>query len=204
MKDEFDKLKKLLALASSPNKNEAKLALEKAQELAQKLGMPTLGTLEFRTYEFPRATVGMRPRLSTIVCAVAPVFGVPVAFNRKKEILFFCTEDQMQIATYACDCILSQGLADWKEEFRKQRSAAFDFAFWEAFADRIWERFYPLRKIDPLIEREFSARTAITGSYEPSSSSDSADGAAAGTSAGNSAQYRPGMDAPKRNGGLLE
>lgn len=132
-----EKVKKLLALSSSPNSHEAALAYEKAQALIDQYNLELKEkALYVRTeYKCPiYIDKGLAERLHFLCGLICPIFGsFCVLETISGKYTFVGTELSNKISTYAMDSLLNNASITFRREFSKNRSISFPFAFWEGF-----------------------------------------------------------------------
>lgn len=147
----IEKIKSLLALASSPNEHEAELAMRRAQELMAKYCIEEC-ELQYNKQEFViesatytpkiRMGTGLLQHLPIIATTIAPIFGCQATFTKLTHtIKLWGFRTNLAVCEYAIDALLNQGYADYKREYAKQRSLMFDHNFWSGFAIGIDRKF---------------------------------------------------------------
>jgi hypothetical protein len=144
----IEKVKKLLALAASPNENEAKLAMSKAKDLIAKYCLDlsqenkTEDIIE-SVYTFSKTTPSMEHLLPMICLAVTKQFGVYVLIQGRVHptIKFVGYRTNIEVAKHAADCILNWGFSDYRRLYKLYRTISFGQGFWEGFARGVAERF---------------------------------------------------------------
>lgn len=57
------------------------------------------------------------------------------------KIYFMGFSTNIEVAQYVCDSILNQGIRDYREAYRKERSLSFGTAFWAGFAKGLAQKF---------------------------------------------------------------
>lgn len=154
----IEKIKKLLELTSSANKedHERKLAMERAQELMIKhsideqiLADDKGETLEIIEEEYTNPAFlkqGVVPALSGILAVIPPIFGVygVIVRSHRKEVTAFKLvgfRTNIDVAKYALDSILAQGIAKARLEYKKFRTITFGFSFWSGYTLGLTEKF---------------------------------------------------------------
>jgi len=140
----ISKIRKLLELASSPNENEARLAMDRAQELMAKYSISLIDSPEKEQiveveYIPPFENSGMREQLPYITNLIAKIFNcVVIAHGNKPSIIGF--ESNIKVATYSLDCILNQCWIDFIH--RTDKSFNSYFSFWLGVRRALVERFH--------------------------------------------------------------
>jgi len=153
----IEKIKKLLELASSANKedHERQLAMKRAQELMLKYSIDELHLAEESGRElnitereyFHESFLkqGVLPVIPSIIATIAPIFGVyGVAHSHGKNIYKFTLfgfEANIEIAKYALDSILNQGLTKARSEYKKFRTITFGMSFWTGYSQGLFDKF---------------------------------------------------------------
>lgn len=197
----ISKIKKLLELASSPNENEAKLAMEKAQRLMQEYCIENTllneeeRRIEVREYSAPFSFPGLAEFIPTICFTISSLFGGYVLVKGKTPLIYAYPTNQVVIK-HAVDCILNQGREDCVKEFAKTRSLAFLPSFWAGFNEGLANKFKPLapeKGIEIWDAAKAAAQKNAKGSYNIGSYGYSA-GLNAGKSSGENATIRPGVN----------
>lgn len=213
-----ERIKKLLELAASPVESEARLAFEKAQELMAKY---SLRESDWKSDSVPEAIVRheyvlkVKPstplidQLPFIAQAIGQPFGVYVlvrASERKVLLVGFSTN--CTLVEYAIDCVLTQCMFDYREQFAKQRSIAFAPEFWRGVSLALSARFSAPASQDSketalaVYDRVKKFMEQFKGSANwGNSQSDLAGGFTAGQAAGQNAQIRPALQT--QSGGKL-
>ena len=112
----LDKIKKLFALATSPNENEAQLAMEKASELLAKHNL-SMADLQNETKEQPRMfmfskDMGERvPKWKQLIYVVLPkTFDCAVLIERsyrKQEYIIIGQKEDVEMTTYFCNYFIN-------------------------------------------------------------------------------------------------
>ncbi len=158
-----DQIKKLLALAGSPNEHEAKLAMQRAQELMLKYNLSTGAINEYET-----RIIDVYPNMTE---CYPQGFVVSMAFDKWEPVIFSCittlfgcfvlmypgTIDgkryrifgfptNVDLALYTYQVILTQAHADFRKGYKEYRSIAFPEGFWSGFAIAIGDKFAAERK----------------------------------------------------------
>lgn len=151
----LDKIKKLLELASSPNENEAKLAMDQARRLMAKysiddkeLGAPDRISeliVEEPYINSAFSNDAVLDAIPIIIAVIAPIFGVYGLVNtrngqaRQFKLIGFKTN--IEIARFAIDSLIAQGLIDAKREYKKYRTITFMASFWTGFKEGLHRKF---------------------------------------------------------------
>jgi len=194
----IDKIKKLLALASSPNEAEAKSAMNKAQQLIadyciqeHKLYQnanfgPQIVMTELYNPPF-NPSRGLQKALPWITSALAPMFGCHILVCGTKPVIYgFKTN--IEVLKYGLDSILNQAKIDYQNGYRIHRTISFDETFWSAFSTTLNNRFREninqsngLVIYDPVHAK---AQTNSEGSFDSQSGTSSHSGTLAGQESG--------------------
>lgn len=203
----IDKIKKLLALASSPNEAEAKLAMDKAQSLMaeyciqenklypnQDFG-PQVICKEIYNPPFP-ASRGLQKALPWIVNALAPMFGCQILVQVNKPVIYgFRTN--IEVLKFGLDAILNQAKVDYKTGYYKARTITFDETFWDAFALELKKRFRQnaeqMQGIVVYDRVKAKAQEDSKGFYLHQTGTDAKTGTSAGVSAGQNVNLVSGI-----------
>jgi len=150
----IEKIKSLLALATGVgNENEKQLALKRAQELMAKYSVdvvfarhpcestPTIEQIRYETkLDLP---ISLRTSLD-LAHTIEPIcqnFGVYVAYNLAGHVLLWGFKTNLEVAIYACETLLYQGIQDFKREYRRQRTMGFGISFWKGFREGLKVKF---------------------------------------------------------------
>ena len=141
-----EQIKKLLALASSPNEHEARLAMQRAQELMRRYSVSIIDDPLEVIVEVPYVSkvksVGISKVLPEICYVISKVFDCSsLYFPLLNKITIVGFKTNCLIVEHALDCILNQGIADFRQEYKMQRSLAFSEGFWVGFLDAIQRKF---------------------------------------------------------------
>lgn len=197
-----ERIKKLLALASSPVEAEATAAYKKAQALIAQYSVDLSQENKVEEIqEIPytlkiKESPGLRDELPWIAHAVVMPFGVYIIMNRT-GIKFVGFKTNLIVAEHALDCILAQCAIDHKIGYRKERSITFSPMFWKGVRESLEKRFGPkesnevgLVVYDPI--RNYMNRFQGVG-YHSKTASNTLSGREAGREAGTNAQIRPGV-----------
>jgi hypothetical protein len=137
----YEKIQKLLELATSPNEHEAKSAMEFARKLM----------LQYNINNFQRqitTLVANYPKQSTIptfpriVNVLVRVFGCGVTYSKECNIVeIYGFADNIKVAEYAIEMVCNQALVDYRAEYAKYRSLSFREGFWQGFANGLYAKF---------------------------------------------------------------
>jgi hypothetical protein len=150
MKPENDivkKIKKLLSLATSSNRNEAEVAAAKAQELLVRHNL-TIQHIEKSSEDYKVATFyegGKRhPALGAIIPILEKFFFVSVVQIRRGRTTSFemiGTDTNLEIAQYVADFLLEKFKLFWKN-YQKETGCGIDqrTAFWWGIQKGLWEQ----------------------------------------------------------------
>lgn len=155
----IERIKKLLELASSANKedHERKLAMERAQDLMIKhsinendLANETGKELEIVEEEYFNESFlkqGVIPVLPNILATIPPIFGVygmvHTLGGKSHKFTLVGFKTNIQIAKYAMDSILTQGIITARIEYKKFRTITFGMSFWSGYAIGLQQKFLP-------------------------------------------------------------
>lgn len=203
----FEKVKKLLELAASPNEHEARLAFLKAQELIAKhsLNMAennnTEGIVEREyTLKIPPSS-GFMETFPEIAHAISQPFGVYILVSARKrsapnkiELVGFPTNTQ--VAEYAIDCVLNQCFSDLHAAYKENPSLGFAHNFWKGVSKALNLRF----RVDSINEKGLIIYDKVKQYMDKFPSTnflrtqvDGKSGLEEGLRSGESAQLRPGI-----------
>lgn len=144
----IDKIKKLLALGSSPVKAEAELALQRAKELMETYGISLIESnreaIVEQCYEYSEGqnNADFQISLISIAASIAPVFHCMV-FIRMNRPLIVGFETNVEITKHALDCILHSLWYDYRKLRKENRSLVFSLNFWTGAKQGIHEKFSP-------------------------------------------------------------
>jgi len=199
----IEKIKKLLALAASPNEHEAKSAMEMAQRLMSEYSVGINDTVEQVTSSeylppFMSQTNGIF--IMQVIATVAGVFNVAVLAKNTGKVIpdikafkFFGYETNIIVAKHACDCVIQQGRLDYLEAFKKAKfEITFSVGFWKGFSETIKARFRSMWKLDDAISLQLIGAKGIM-TLSPVAGN-SVDSYRAGTESGSRVQIRPGVN----------
>lgn len=204
----IDKIKKLLALSSSPVPAEAELALSKAKALMEEYGISLIEdkteTIVEHIYAFSEGKLNADFQIAVISIAgsIAPLFHC-MMFIRMNRPVIVGLETNVEVTFHALDCILHSLWYDYRQLRKENRSLAFSVNFWKGAADGIREKFRP--KPDA-VRSEFGiilydqVRDYIKQKYPQmgtwsgrGAKSESQSGLSEGQRAGSSATIKPGI-----------
>jgi hypothetical protein len=202
----IEKIKKLLELAASPVEAEARLAKKRAEELIAKYSIKLVEEsdkpLEILhvPYELKikNPPTGLREILAHLALAVGRQFGVyPLLNDDRKSFKLVGFETNIKLVDYAIDCVVNQGMADFRAGYAKARSMAFAPEFWQGFLLGLSEKFKSdnsqeqgLVVYDPVKDHMKQFGTATTTFTK----SDLLEGQHAGRQSGANVQIRKGVD----------
>ena len=204
----IDKIKKLLALTSSPNEAEAKSAMNKAQQLMadyciqeHKLYQnanfgPQIVMTELYNPPF-NPSRGLQKALPWITSALAPMFGCHILVQGTKPVIYgFKTN--IGVLKYGLDSILNQAKIDYQNGYRIQRTITFDETFWSAFSITLNNRFRENRNqtsglvvYDHVYAKAAEAKSSKT--FDSQSGTSSHSGTSAGQEAGQNVNLVSGI-----------
>jgi hypothetical protein len=200
----IEKIKKLLELAASPVEAEARLAKKRAEELIAKYSIKLVEEsdkpLEILhvPYELKikNPPTGLREILGHLALAVGQQFGVYVLVSKDRSIRLVGFETNIKLVDYAIDCVVNQGMADFRVGYAKARSMAFAPEFWQGFLLGVHEKFKSdnsqeqgLVVYDPVKDHMKQFQTATTTFTK----SDLLEGQHAGRQSGSNVQIRKGV-----------
>lgn len=211
-----ERVKKLLSLASSPNENEAKLAMQKAQELIAKYCIDLSDTNNVEDiieepYECPVKSPALQEHLPYISFTIAGIFSCTSlikgssftqAILRSKQIFLVGYKTNILITKHALDSILNQLNAEFKRQYKIEKSIGFSTAFWLGARDQICKRFKPESKVGKegtgivlydKVKDYINTKYPNLGIYKGESHSNYKEGIAAGIKAGDEVSIRPGV-----------
>ena len=205
----IDKIKKLLALSSSPVKAESELALQKAKELMETYGISLIEdqteTIVEKMYEYPNGKLNrdFQYALVPIASSIALMFNCMILIRANKPCVIGL-QTNVEVVFHALDCILHSLWYDYRIARRDNPSLAFSTNFWEGASEGIRDKFKP-RADAPRSESGLILFNQVSawiqekypklGSWNPSrNSADSIRGRESGINAGSNAQIRPGVN----------
>ncbi len=208
-KDEaLDKIKKLLALAASPNESEAKLAVAKAQILMTKFNIEKFEQIDQEEtkvirsiYEPPdslKGTESIYQSLASVANTIAKILGGKAihVIGQHERIDLWGFPTNLEIIKYTCDCILIQGISDYKEAYKKYRTIGLKPVFWNSFAIAIYDKFGKLKNNEPglvLYDKVDEAANLAYKLVNMPAISIGSYGEESGRQSGQNAQIRPGI-----------
>lgn len=153
----IEKIKKLLELASSANKedHERKLAMDRAQALMVKYSVSEAElaekenrSLEIVQEEYFNPTLlkqGVIQVIPSIIAVITPIFGVygmaQTIGGKPAKFVLVGFKTNVDIARYALDSILAQGVATIRAEYKKYRTITFSVSFWSGYLIGLTEKF---------------------------------------------------------------
>jgi hypothetical protein len=152
MTDLITRIKQLLALATGEgNENEKKLAMQRAQELmarhsvseSELMDKPTLILDKIFKWnlENPLPLYFFNPIIATEIMGItAENFGC-YAFALGYDLHLMGFEHNIEIAEYAINVLMNQGIKDFRKGYRENRSVGFSVMFWQGFTRGLKERF---------------------------------------------------------------
>ena len=204
----IEKIKKLLALSSSPVPAEAELALSKAKALMEEYGVSLIEdnteTIIEKTYEYP---AGSRNRdfqynLVSITSSIAQLFNCLILIRQDKPVIIGL-ETNVAVATHALDCILHSLWYDYRTLRKQNTSLTFSTNFWAGSAEGIRSKFRPkthdsrseagivlYNQVSEYIAKQYPQ----LGAWNPDRNTTTArQGFDSGLRSGQSAQIRPGL-----------
>lgn len=157
----IERIKKLLALSTdlSTTEHEKTLALKRAQALMAQHSIESIDLSDTKKIEELIITEDYTPKLenplpsylfnpglmNAIIQPICNNFGCYASFYLHKpgqSIMGFKTN--IEIAKYACDVLLNQGISDFRKQYKTIRSIGFATTFWNGFAEGLLIRFTKL------------------------------------------------------------
>lgn len=217
----IEKIKKLLALSSDPTttEHERDVALNRAKDLmAQhcieeyhlktdtKIKEAIVQEIYTPKLENPLPAYFHNPLLlNTIIQPIANNFGCYTAYwNLTGQHFLMGFKENVEIAKYACDVLLNQGIKDMREGYKTARSIGFTVTFWNGFVYGLHKRFIKLSNETAItlydkVKAEYDKITNVIPIHLPSSNE--ASGFASGKKSAMDAQLNPAVS--KGNGGNL-
>lgn len=219
----IDQIKKLLALASSPNENEAKLAFQRAQELMLKHNIDS-GAINDRErildinldsiseYYPPN----FKPALAYhkwepwILTSVMHIFGTWTLIHSLKgsvtsyNLHGFPTN--IDIALYTFGVVVQQGQSEFRKGYLKHRSITYAEGYWAGFVKAFTDRYKDeiARSMNNLIYADIAAIVEAKNPKAFTTSIDSAIGYGYGEEIGGNVTIRPGVGGAGKVKGELE
>ena len=205
----IDKIKKLLALSSSPIKAESELALQRAKELMEQYGIISLTddkkeAIVERLYEYPAGKLNrdFQYNLVSIASSISQMFNCIVLIRADKPCVIGL-ETNVEVAFHALDCILHSLWYDYRVARRANPSLAFSTSFWEGASEGIRTKFRPCESnprsqtglvIYDQVNEYIREKYPKLGAWSAHQNTTNAkQGFSAGQSAGAAAQIRPGV-----------
>lgn len=154
-----DKIKKLLALATSPVEAEAALAMQRVQEL---LASYSLTLEECQRVKIERISYnptyklvpGLVEAIPTIAHVIAPIFRCISVNTRLETMAMFGTAVDLEVLQYTIEALINQAIPLYREGYAKERSASFGHTFWNAFANQLYARYKHLYQDTTLVEEK--------------------------------------------------
>ncbi len=147
----IEKIKSLLALATGVgNEHEKQLALSRAQELMARYAI-SISDNESKPEDIVRESfhttfdipLFLRNCIEFLVVTqpIAENFGVYLSINPAGNIWMTGFKTNVEIANYAINTLLYQGVQDFKRGYREHRTIGFATAFWHGFTAGMAEKF---------------------------------------------------------------
>lgn len=214
----IDKIKKLLALSSSPILAESELALQKAKELMEQYGVSIIESdhevIVEKEYDYPNGKLNrdFQYNLISIASSLAQMFNCIILIRQDKPFVIGLSTN-VEVAFHALDCILNSLWYDYRQLRKQNTSATFSTNFWLGAAEGIRNKFRPkaaegrsewgLILYDQL--KEYIAKQYPNlGAWNPDTNSTSSRrGYESGVNAGTAAQIRPGLRSESQGRKLL-
>lgn len=195
-----EKIKKLLALSSSPNSHEAQLAYEKAQFLMEQYNLEVKEQQPYIEIEYICPIYmdkGLREQIHFICGMITPIFGSFCLRHQGGKLVFIGTELSNKISIYAIDSLLNNAAIIFRKEFAKNRSISFPFAFWkgyyEGLATNFSQKFFEgHKKYKAVYDWIQSHYHLVSAGIEDQTLSDNKAAATAGFQEGKTAELRSG------------
>src|SRR5688572_11985088 len=140
----IDQIKKLLALTSSSNPHESKLAYEKAQKLIYRWNIESDAlidrderTIINRVACIPQLTSVAWKYIPPIIATTAHLFGCYCRYNpvRVYEYNVFGFPVNIEIAIYTIDLVFNQAQASYRAGIKQTKSLSFGDGFWSGFTE---------------------------------------------------------------------
>lgn len=141
----IEKIKKLLALASSPNEHEAQSAMRRAQELMLQYSVGTIDEQVISQMALLNPNVVPQKIFTKICATVAKCFGCFV-LTRPDAITGLGAN--VEVAHHAISCIINQGQADFNTlPLIKRLNLSTSVGFWNGFAEALEKKFMGMNEI---------------------------------------------------------
>lgn len=194
-------IKKLLALAASPNENEAQLAMKRAQDLIARFSVSIAEDVQEKIieviYECPSKSPGLHRQLPQICSTLAPIFGChSLWFPRMNQIRLIGFATNTKVATFAIDSVIAQVMIDFKTEYKKYRSVAFSDGFFVGVVKALQKRFSEQIKVGTGLVLYDKAKAYIDATFQfirGDSITHGTFGLQSGFKSGSEAQIRSGL-----------
>lgn len=209
----IEKIKKLLALSTSDNIEEAARAMETAQRLMSEY---TISSFDLENIErreeickrftslkgFTNGNDQLLENFQSIFTTIGAIYGCVYLIDYSGRIKFGLVgigfKTNLEIAEYSIDLILKHGLEEYRKAYRKEPKFNFAPRFWQGFAVGIREKFGKVAETgtgmvvyDPVktyMKENFDIKyVTIEGFY--------LDEIATGIKAGKTAELRVGLNA---------
>ena len=140
----IDQIKKLLALTSSNNPHESKLAYEKAQKLIYRCNIESDALID-KSETAIINQIAVVPPVSSVAWKYIPpliattslIFGCYCRYTpaRVYEYNIFGFPINVEIAIYTIDLVFNQGIASYRAGLKQTRSLSFGDGFWAGFTE---------------------------------------------------------------------
>lgn len=157
----ISKIKKLLNLAEGVNNSQAEkdLALNRAKEMMAQHSIADHDIKDAKITDLiieqeyipqlnnPLPSYFFDPALMLMILnPIVNNFGCYVVFYPppRLKVCLVGFKTNIEIASYACDVLLKQGLTDFREGYKKVRSIGYAVTFWNGFAEGLQRRFTKL------------------------------------------------------------
>lgn len=215
----LDKIKKLLALSSDSGttEHERNVALNRAKDLmaqhsVEECDLNSPGKVEsliveeiyIPNLENPLPAYLHDPMLfCTLLNPITNNFGVYNAFHKFKNIhQFMGFKQNVEIAKYACDVLLNQGIKDCRDGYKEHRSIGFTVTFWNGFIAGLHKRFIKLSNETAIVlydkvKEQFEKNTQLQPIELPTSNERA--GFSAGMKSAMDAQLNPAVQTSRGN-----
>lgn len=153
----IETITKLLALATSSNENEARLAMSRAQELMAKYSIEITDAgdaakriieIEYNAPPFsmlndqPFRPISLIKVTPYIAAALSRIFGCySMLYMAKGQCSIMGFETNLEVCKFALDSVFNQAYIEYRKGYKTDRSITFAEAFWHSFSTQMQERF---------------------------------------------------------------
>lgn len=151
----IERIKKLLELTTSPEENEAKHAMEMAKKLMIKYSVQfeDLSSdqikAEINQTEYWNDIInkpGLIEQIPSIIAVITPIFGVYACVGscagKIVGLKLVGFPVNIEIAKFALDSILAQGLIESRVQYKKFKTVSFGPSFWKGFTIGLNKKFH--------------------------------------------------------------